>query len=152
MIKNNDDIHFIFSGKGPYENLINKESEKLNIHNIGITQSEDVAAVMKHSNLMCLPSRSEGFCIALLEAAACKLPSLITKVGIADKLIINNSFGFILEKRDRKEIAKWITTLYNKKDTLLKIGENVYKEVLANYSWSNTAKKLLKEVDADTNE
>ena len=46
------------------------------------------------SDAFCLLSRSEGFCNALLEAMACGVPSVVTRVGGNPEAITDGENGF----------------------------------------------------------
>lgn len=139
----NENIEYIFTGKGPYDNAINDASNNYNIHNTGPLESENVAAIMKQSDVLCLPSRSEGFCVVLLEAAACKLPTIITKVGIAEELINDESFGYLLNSMNWYEINNKILEAYGNRKNKSIIGENVYNKTLNLYNWENATSKLI---------
>ena len=143
-ISNKNNIHFIFSGKGNLSKKIDKLAKNYNVYNIGSTSTKDVSAIMKSSNIMCLPSRSEGFCTSLLEACSSKLPSLITHVGGTDELIPNKNYGYIIKTPEPNLLAKKILNIKNNNNELLNIKEAIYDNVLNNYNWKHTVTKVVK--------
>lgn len=71
-----EDKLFIFVGNGYLFNEIKKQVSKYNLndHIIFLGNRNDVYEIMKASDCFVLPSRWEGFSIALIEAMACNLP------------------------------------------------------------------------------
>jgi L-malate glycosyltransferase len=73
--------------------------------------SEKVFSLLKMSDAFVLPSRSEGFSNALLEAMACGLPCVATKVGGNAEAIEDDVSGFIVPPEDPETMAERILTL-----------------------------------------
>ena len=71
----------------------------------------DVFSLLKMSDIFCLPSRSEGFSNALLEAMACGLPCVATRVGGNAEAIEEGGNGFLVDNSDAELIADRILTL-----------------------------------------
>lgn len=66
---------------------------------------EDVFAILRMSDIFCLPSRSEGFSNALIEAMACSLPCVATDVGGNMEVVSQGQTGFLVPNEDSQEIA-----------------------------------------------
>ncbi|MEE0845041.1 MAG: glycosyltransferase family 4 protein [Eggerthellaceae bacterium] len=138
----NSGIVFAIAGSGPLEdNLRSFESPSFRL--LGKLSREDVAALLQQSDLMCLPSRSEGFATSLLEAAACATPSLVTAVGGTDELVPSSDFGIILPNIDARTISDTMLQIVRHRDQLHHMGKNASQLVRAEYSWSKTARKTL---------
>jgi len=73
--------------------------------------SEDVFSLLKMSDVSCLPSRSEGFSNALIEAMACKLPCVATDVGGNREALKHNETGFIVANEDWQDMGARLTSL-----------------------------------------
>ncbi len=71
----------------------------------------DVLSLLKMSDIFCLPSRSEGFSNALLEAMACGLPCVVTRVGGNAEAIREGFNGFLVDSLDAERIADRILRL-----------------------------------------
>lgn len=71
----------------------------------------DVLSLLKMSDIFCLPSRSEGFSNALLEAMACGLPCVATRVGGNAEAIQEGCNGFLVDSQDAELIADRILWL-----------------------------------------
>src|SRR5262249_34596543 len=73
----------------------------------------DVYALLKKSDIFCLPSRSEGMSNALLEAMACRLPCVATSVGGNPEVVIDGLSGFLAPREDSTALAIHINSLLN---------------------------------------
>lgn len=85
---------------------------------LGVTQnvrfvggSSEIFSFLKLSNVFCLLSRSEGFSNALLEAMACKLPCVATRVGGNGEAVAEGESGFLVQSEDAQTAAERILTL-----------------------------------------
>ena len=140
---NNCNIKFIVAGSGPLEKEVkNSTSEKLKY--VGSLNEADVSALLQDSNLMCLPTRSEGFSTALLEASACGVPSLIPDVGGVDELILNESYGNILSDRTFQTLARSIDYLASHPKLLLEQRISIQALVSKQYGWNSSAKAAIR--------
>jgi glycosyltransferase involved in cell wall biosynthesis len=79
-----------------------------NVRFVGL--SDDVFSLLKICNLFCLPSRSEGFSNALLEAMACGLPCVATQVG-GNIEALEEGGGFLVANEDWVAISDRILFL-----------------------------------------
>jgi len=135
------DIHFTLAGDGPLREAV--EAAGLDrVHALGALTPGDVAALLLESDIFCLPTRSEGFSTALLEAAACTVCPIITDVGGAHELIPTDQYGTILENADPETIASAILKLADDSDLRRTCAENIARRVRENHSWDETARLL----------
>jgi len=74
-------------------------------------ESSDVMAFLKASDIFLLPSRSEGFSNALIEAMGCGLPCIATKVGGNAEAIEDGKNGYLIASGDAQAAANCIVTL-----------------------------------------
>jgi glycosyltransferase involved in cell wall biosynthesis len=63
-------------------------------------ESNDVLAVLHVADVFFLPSRSEGFSNALIEAMACGLPCVATRVGGNPEAVEEGRSGYLVESED----------------------------------------------------
>lgn len=67
---------------------------------------DDVISMLRMSDIFCLPSRSEGFSNALIEAMACRLPCVATDVGGNREVLEDGQTGFIVASEDSHDLAE----------------------------------------------
>jgi L-malate glycosyltransferase len=66
---------------------------------------EDVFSILRMSDVFCLPSRSEGFSNALIEAMACSLPCVATDVGGNPEVLTQGESGLLVPNENSEEMA-----------------------------------------------
>jgi glycosyltransferase involved in cell wall biosynthesis len=66
----------------------------------------DIGPVLTASDAFVLPSRSEGYSLALLEALGAGLPVVSTRVGIAPEVVIEGKNGFLVEREDAAALGR----------------------------------------------
>jgi len=83
---------------------------------------EDVFPILRMSDIFCLPSRSEGFSNALIEAMACRLPCVATDVGGNSEVIKHGESGFIVASEDRQDLAARLIYLLDDSSLATEMG------------------------------
>ena len=132
-------IFIAMAGTGPYLQELRYLERNDVFRLLGRLSRQDAAALLAQSDVMCLPSRSEGFATTLLEAAACKTPPLVTSVGGTDELVPSEDYGTILPEATPQAIAKALRNLRWRRDALTNQGERIHHLVKERFSWESTA-------------
>lgn len=133
-------IEFAFAGDGPLRNELDATSSD-NVHLLGPLGRGDVASLLLQADLFCLPSRSEGFCTALLEAGACGCMPVITDVGGTDELVSEQT-GVILPNAAPQTIAEAIASAAADLDASHAKGAALQALVESEHTWEQTAQAL----------
>ena len=101
----------IIIGDGEYkeelQQLINNLNLQSNIHLIGKKNKKDIVALLQQSDIFILPSRSENFSVAVLEALACGLPIIASICGDIRECI-NEKNGLLFPVDDSAKLAQAI--------------------------------------------
>ncbi len=71
----------------------------------------DVAAVLGQADLLLMNSRLESFCLAALEAMACGLPVVASKVGGLPEVVGHQRTGFLFPRNDDETAAGYVLRL-----------------------------------------
>jgi glycosyltransferase involved in cell wall biosynthesis len=88
----------------------------------------DVRSYYWSSNLFALCSdKVETFSIAALEAMACGLPAVITNIGGANEMIVDNENGFLCDPSENDIAEKWFKAL-NSKFSPTAIMERIHRD------------------------
>ena len=106
-----------------YQQLENKISSldlKENFRFLG--SREDVFPILRMSDIFCLPSRSEGFSNALIEAMASRLPCVATDVGGNSEVIKHGESGFIVASEDWQDLAARLIYLLDDSSLATEMG------------------------------
>lgn len=131
-------VVFVLAGDGALSNEVN-DAQGESLRWVGRLSSSDISSLLQQSDLLCLPTRSEGFATTLLEASSCGCPSVVTDVGGARELFPNEHFGTIINSMDSAEIEKAIYSLVKNPDKLAEQSRLCRRMVENESSWDKTA-------------
>lgn len=137
----NRHVVFALAGDGPLADEV-KAAEGPNLCWMGRLGKDDVSALLRQSDALCLPSRSEGFSTTLLEAGACGCPAVVTDIGGARELIPDEHYGTIIDSMDAAHITSAFVKLADNRELLSEQSENCMNFVEKNYSWDVTARTV----------
>ena len=133
-----------------YLNQLNKQIKELNLENkVNIFGQQDLEQVLEHyskSNLMILPSVSEGLARVIFESQATACPVLVTDAPGMQDIVIDQQTGFIFESNNVKDMKSKIVSIYENYNQASQIGLNAKDFILNNYSAENfkfSFKKLI---------
>jgi len=103
----------------------------------------DPVPLLKMSDAFCLVSRSEGFCNALLEAMACGIPSVVTRVGGNPEAINDGENGFLVPVENDEAAAERLLTLLRDPERGAQIGDRGRNSVQTRFSAEAMIQKLI---------
>lgn len=89
-------------GDGPETDAL-QQAAGPNVRFLG--RREDMARVYAALDLLALPSRTEGLPLTLLEAAACGVPAVATRVGDVAKVVVPGETGYLVPPGDPEALA-----------------------------------------------
>ncbi|MDZ7623781.1 MAG: N-acetyl-alpha-D-glucosaminyl L-malate synthase BshA [Ignavibacteriaceae bacterium] len=87
-------------------------------------KQEALEEILSSSDLFLIPSQSESFGLAALEAMACGLPVISSSVGGLPELVKHNETGFIAEIGDVDRMAKYALELLSNEKKYKLFAEN----------------------------
>ena len=131
-------VVFVVAGDGALSKEVD-DAQGESLRWVGRLSSSDISALLQQSDLLCLPTRSEGFATTLLEASSCGCPSVVTDVGGARELFPNEHFGTIINSMDSAEVEKAIYSLVINPDVLAEQSRLCRRMVENESSWDKTA-------------
>jgi|FLOH01.1.fsa_nt_gi phosphatidylinositol alpha 1,6-mannosyltransferase len=95
-------------------------------------------------DLYVLPSLTETTSLSTLEAMACEIPVICTKVGFVKDYIDDGVNGLFFDFQNTVDLTKKIELLINENKLRSKMGSNARKIVIEKFKWDTTAKKIEK--------
>ena len=149
-IENYKKIKLLIYGKGELKNKLEDLTKELQIEDKvifkGYISNEDVPKALNEMDIFVVPSilDSESFGVAAVEAMACEIPVIASSVGGLKEVIIDKETGYLVPKKDHKEIAKYLKKLILDKNLRTSLGENGRKRVLENYDWNSNVDYMIK--------
>jgi N-acetyl-alpha-D-glucosaminyl L-malate synthase BshA len=66
----------------------------------------DVSTILAQSDLLLMSSLAESFCLTALEAMACGVPVLATRVGGVPEVVVDGQTGILFENGDRETAVR----------------------------------------------
>ena len=107
----------VLVGDGPDRSECERLCRELNLcdHVKFLGKQNGLVDILNASDLFLIPSQSESFGLAALEAMSCGLPVVSSSVGGLPELINHNETGFIAEIGDVDRMAKYVIELFSNK-------------------------------------
>jgi glycosyltransferase involved in cell wall biosynthesis len=108
----------------------------------GELPDDELAAVLRRSHALAVPSEYEGLGIVYLEAASFGLPSIATTAGGAGEVVTEGETGFLVDPGDRAAIAQAVETLATDRDRLAEMGRVARGRYEQRSDWSETVDRV----------
>ena len=110
---------------------------------LGNIPNRELPKILNQHEVFVLPSLWEGMPKTLLEAMACGLPVIGTRIDGTKEVIEHGKNGILCET-DSNSIREAIINVMENEKLKQKLGENARRTIVENYSLPNLAEKELK--------
>ena len=131
------------SYKDPLHELIKEKGLTQRIEFHGWCNKEELLPHLAKAHVFVNPSRHEGMPNAVLEAMACGLPIIATRIAGNEDLVRGGKNGFLVEAEGVKGLQKALRTLINDRELCHKMGSASRKLVEEQFSWVNSGEQYL---------
>jgi glycosyltransferase involved in cell wall biosynthesis len=101
-----------------------------------------LAALMRSSHVLAVPSSYEGYGIAYLEGMGFGLPAIGAKAGGAGEIITHGEDGFLVQPDDSVTLAQQLALLINDRQHLLEMSLAARRRFLAQPTWEQTGMRI----------
>ena len=149
LARKNSGSHCVIAGpdEDGYGVQVKRWIEKKNLKDqvtlTGFIDGEDKLALLRDSDIFCLPSRQENFGLAAVEAMAAALPVIVSdQVNLHQE--IKNAHAGMVVRCDAGDVRSALETLLKDEDLCRSMGERGRKLVQEKYTWRDAAKKLVR--------
>ncbi len=97
----------VLAGAGPELPVACDRARELGVSDrvISLGEQDSVVEILSASDLLLLPSSQESFGLVALEAMACQVPVVASRVGGLPELVADGETGFLLEPDDLEGMA-----------------------------------------------
>ncbi|MEQ3347285.1 glycosyltransferase family 4 protein [Peptoniphilus senegalensis] len=133
----NPDIIFLIAGDGDEQKKLEEMAKSFgiekNIYFLGFVR--DKYSFFNAIDVNVLTSISESFPYVILEAARLSVPTVSTKTGGIPEIIKDDYTGYLFPIGNYKSLSRYILDLYDKRDKLKELGDNIKREVVERYSY-----------------
>jgi glycosyltransferase involved in cell wall biosynthesis len=97
-----------------------------------------VGLFLETAKVFCLPSRSESFGIAILEAGAYSLPVVASRVGGIPEILNDGETGLLVDPDDDIALAFALHRVLADADFARVLGERLHRQVVETFSWKRS--------------
>jgi len=149
ILKKVPDTLLVFAGNGVMEEELKRLSIELKVEKCvifaGYVGKEHRPLYYKAADIFCLPStmRTECHPIAILEAMACGIPIVASKIGGIPDIVKDGENGLLVPPKDENALADAIIYLLENKDIRERMGRNG-RDKVERYSWEKIAEETEK--------
>lgn len=132
----------VMIGGGPLENKIRHLAQAggfaANVRLVGRKAPAEVARYMQAADLLCVPSKQEGVPNVILEAFACGLRTVATRVGGIPEVLDKPFLGRLVPSADMDALAEALG------QTLMEpLDRDAILRHAANFSWEQTTQRYM---------
>ena len=138
------EIKLFIVGPMPNESYLTKLKELVKRYSLEeqviFTGSVDRKSVMEHyaeTNLMILPSVSEGLARVIFESQVAACPVLVTDAPGMSDIVIDGQTGYVFESNNLESLTNKIQEIKNNYEEAIHVGNNAKDFILSNYSADN---------------
>ena len=141
---NSKDVNLYVVGPTPNESYLSKLKELVNKYELeeqvvfaGSVDRESVMEYYSQSNLMILPSVSEGLARVIFESQATGCPVLVTDAPGMGDIVIDGQTGYVFESNNLESLTNKVQEIKTNYKDAIHVGKNAKDFILSNYSADN---------------
>jgi glycosyltransferase involved in cell wall biosynthesis len=102
----------------------------------------ELAATLRGSHVLAIPSAYEGYGIAYLEGMGYGLPAVASAAGGAREVVADGETGFLVPPDDPDAVASAVGTLADDRDRLAEMGVAARRRFEAHPTWDDAAETV----------
>jgi glycosyltransferase involved in cell wall biosynthesis len=130
-----------------YVKAIKSQIQKYNLDDkvslLGPLNNNELAARLKESHVLVVPSFYEGFGMAYLEGMGFGLPAIGTTAGAVSEIIHHGESGFLVPPGDSGTLSRYLQELIRNRQLLAAISLNAYRYFKSRPNWQITCDRIL---------
>lgn len=131
VLKHVPNCHLELIGSGHLYQMLFEQAQTLKLMDsltfLGNLSHQDVLEFLSRSHIFLLPSHSEGFPKALLEAMAAGLPVVASSVSVIPYLLGKYKCGILLNRPDAENVAEAVLQMIANPQQVKRMGDNARK-------------------------
>lgn len=144
LLKQRPEARLLIVGSGPEETILKRLADELAIAHAALFSSStpDVIPWLRMIDIFVLPSISEALSNALIEAMACEVCAVASRVGGNPELIGADDRGFLFEARDSEQLAALLLRLAENSNLRRAKAAEARSWIMANMSIGRAARNM----------
>lgn len=136
-IQDDNDYHLMFFGEGEGINRLEKFVVENNLQDkiIFFGGVERAFQYIKYFDFMCLPSKSEGFGLVIIEAFREMVPVIVSDIDVFKEIVEDGINGFMFKSNDRESLKNLLRKVKRmNKEYITTITDRAYKSFINNFT------------------
>jgi glycosyltransferase involved in cell wall biosynthesis len=141
------DLQLVVAGpddgaRGDFQQRIDRARVANQTFIVGPLYGAEKLAALRGASCFCLPSRQEGFSVAIAEAMACEVPVVVSKDCHFPE-VAEVKAGFVVSL-DPQEIAQAIVQIINNRPLAVEMGRAGRELIESRFTWPRVAQQSIK--------
>lgn len=132
-------FNLLIAGEGSQRQMLEALVEELKLSDrvifLGFVKHHEVPATFAKMDIAVISSLAESFGVSAVEAAACSLPVVATRVGGLPEVVKDGETGLLCEPANPEDLAAKLSLLIEDDDLRKKMGNAGRHFVLTHYDW-----------------
>lgn len=126
----------VMVGDGPEQSACRYRAEQLNVKDdtLFVGKQANIADYLGVADVFLLPSELESFGLAALEAHACEVPVIATRIGGIPEVINEGETGFMSDIGDTEKMSDDVMRLLTNEEMRLEFGKKARESAISRYS------------------
>ncbi len=127
-----DDVHLVLIGDGPERSKVADLVRQLGLSDVVSFLGKQLhfVDVLKQADVFVLPSENESFGLAALEAMACGVPVVASRLGGLPEVIDDGVSGILCSVNDVGAFAEAVVQLLTMDELLQKVGQSARQQAI----------------------
>jgi N-acetyl-alpha-D-glucosaminyl L-malate synthase BshA len=128
-------VRLLMVGDGPERSAVSYRAEQLGVSDdtIFVGKQANIAEYMGIGDVFLLPSELESFGLAALEAQACEVPVIATRIGGIPEVITEGETGYLSDVGDVEKMSEDTLRLLKDEELRRGFGEKGREQAIARY-------------------
>ncbi len=133
---NGEKARLVMVGDGPERSAVYYRAEQIGVKDetIFVGKQANIADYLGVSDVFLLPSELESFGLAALEAQACEVPVIATRIGGIPEVVTDGETGFLSDVGDVEKMSADTLRLIGDEDLRRSFGERGREQAILRYS------------------
>jgi N-acetyl-alpha-D-glucosaminyl L-malate synthase BshA len=134
--KAGENARLVMVGDGPELSAVRYRAEQLDLNGnvIFVGKQGNIADYLGVADVFLLPSELESFGLAALEAQACEVPVVSTRIGGIPEVVTDGETGYLSDVGDVEKMSSDTLTLLRDEEQRRSFGENGREQAIQRYS------------------
>jgi N-acetyl-alpha-D-glucosaminyl L-malate synthase BshA len=126
----------VMCGDGPERAEAERLARELGVANdvLFVGSVPNIRDYLSVADAFLLPSESESFGLAALEAMACEVPVIASRVGGLPEVVTHGETGFLVEVGDTEMMAQCVTELFSDTEKRRAMGARARQQAVARFN------------------